>query len=84
MMVKDDRDDHFELSTDRLTTRAMSERQQSVTSPLSQFDLKKCQLFNYSGGCKTIFPNRGAVARLINSILVGSLEAACRRTNRCQ
>ena len=32
------------------------------------------------GGCKTRFPNRGGVVRLINSIFVGSLEAACRRT----
>lgn len=32
------------------------------------------------GGCKTKFPNRGGVALLINSIFVGSLEAACRRT----
>ena len=32
------------------------------------------------GGCKTRFPNRGGVVRLMNSIFVGSLEAACRRT----
>ena len=32
------------------------------------------------GGCKTRFPSRGGVSRLINSIFVGSLEAACRRT----
>jgi len=31
-------------------------------------------------GCKTRFPSRGGVDLLMNSIVVGSLDAACRRT----
>ena len=31
-------------------------------------------------GCKMRFPSRGGVDLLMNSILVGSLDAACRRT----